>query len=42
MGTVGMVSQANGAENYKEIINIILIKVLINFFSSLVSLKDAQ
>ena len=28
MGTVGMVSQANGAENYKEIMNIILRNLL--------------
>ena len=28
MGTVGMVSQANGAKNYKEILNIILRNLL--------------
>jgi MATE family multidrug resistance protein len=36
MGTVGMVSQANGAENYKEIINIILRNLLFVIILSIV------
>ena len=36
MGTVGMVSQANGAENYKEIINIVLRNLLFVIILSIV------
>ena len=36
MGTVGMVSQANGAKNYKEILNIILRNLLFVIILSIV------
>ena len=36
MGTVGMVSQANGKENYEEIINIVLRNLLFVFIISFI------